>query len=414
MSVSFNVVGKMSKGKETEKFKPHDVVVTESYERLRESFSLNFGTNSVFAQVSGFKPDDKREIKLFMKSTYENGKEIKHDPRTMLTSEVRKHKTLNAVADFAKFVFDPLTRDQRKTWNAIKTAIKNDESPTSEQLSVFGFETVDDFKAVEENPFYERREFAFAWDFGNYIDEILEDPNLNDKKYHITGDYAMSYYNGKFYNSYDVRKIIAADDDEKESGTLSLKMLFNEESADASALEETGRIAVNGWTMSYAKFPGEDKGGDKPFPFSFNIVKPDDGDVKGNKRYDLYKKWFTVDRFAPDYQEDAIYEMGIVCDIVNGTSFVPFSIDCATEEEREMYEMDMIDLEDLMRKYGRFTAGPALKEFVVKKPARGYTSGNVITSYKTPDMHVFEAFDQGNEGIEPEESEDIDNLFDED
>ena len=71
-----------------------------------------------------------------------------------------------------------------------------------------------------------------------------------------------------------------------------------------------------------------------------------------------------------DVNGEDLHKIGFKVEHINGTTSVPFTIDMATDEEREMVELGFMTIEDLKSQYGSGKGG-----FVSKVEATGLAKG---------------------------------------
>ena len=112
-----------------------------------------------------------------------------------------------------------------------------------------------------------------------------------------------------------------------------------------------------------------------------------------DKAYEVMKRIF-------DISGEELYKIGFKVNHINGTTSVPFRIEDATEEEREMVELGFMTIEDLKSQYGS-GKGAFVTKIEATGLAKGYGNGAKETNQTLADYQE-----------EVSSEDDIFNMFD--
>lgn len=158
------------------------------------------------------------------------------DPTTKKTTPQRiewdsrfDENTLKNVAGFKKFTIDTISRQTRD---------KLKESGDSDELKAS----------------YEKRlDFISAWDYAEALNEIITNDEYKEKKFVVTGTFDISFTDkdsGKYYRTFSVQKVYAANDDEEEGCFANVDAYFDEYST-ADEDDENGDTPVKVYLQFY-------------------------------------------------------------------------------------------------------------------------------------------------------------------
>ena len=202
----FNFCGKISLGKETEKFKPIErKEFTSKWMNTTVKFNVISGTNRILCMTQGGKwtDDKKNTVKTFGKSTTdENGKVTKGAAIDIPWAKRFDAEEIAKVAGFKKFVVDTGDYKMRYKLQDLVAAFENG-SVTDEMMEQAGIDNLEDAKAALEKSQAKRKEFLSEWDFAEYMTKVLNADKLKDKLFNVSGSYEVSYNaeNDRFYTN---------------------------------------------------------------------------------------------------------------------------------------------------------------------------------------------------------------------
>ena len=349
MANVFNFCGKLSIGKETEKFKPIDRKEFKSgWTNTVVKFNCLSGTNRVLCLAQGGKwiDDKKNTVKTFSKSiTDENGKVAKGEAIEIPWGKRFDEDQIAKVAGFKKFVVDTGDYKMRyKLQDAIK-AFEND-TITEEMMEEVGVDNIDDAKTALEKSKSKRKEFVSEWDFAEYVAKLVSSDKYKSSLFNISGNYEVQYSADKdsFYINYHVNRITLAVDDVEPVTEMKIDFYYGENVWDDSVLDETGKVNLTGWVSYYDS--QLKKNGMKPM-----IVAVREEDKKRN----ALKRKFEVDG-------DEIKQIGLTVNVIEGAERVELTVDMLSDEDKEDLECGLVEWDDLKKAYGNTAAGDKISE----------------------------------------------------
>lgn len=398
----FEMIGKLSLPKESEKFKPYSNTKYESgWIKRRLMFNAVCGDNRHLLTVDtgSFEDENKGFVYTFSKgSVDDNGNKVKGESLKIPFKDRLTSPKLAEVAEFKKFIFDLEKPNRRYKLEKAAEKVKEGTSLTDEELKELGIESEADINNALEKSNKKRHEFISEWDFAEFIKKVIDSGKYADKKFFIKGNAEYSYSDNKqqVYESYIPQRIYLAADDAEEYSTATIKMIFNKDSLDDMSVEEKGKYYVNGYMFEYDR----NRKVNIPVPVTVTIpVAPDDADEKAKKKVEAIKRKFTVD-------DDTYKEFGVEVNMLNGAQRVEITDDMLTDEQREDLDCGLITLDDIRADLGGSVYGDRVQEYQFKKIARGYSRGRVDTVYMDDDVVI--------KPIESELPDGVEDLFDDD
>ncbi len=395
--MNFNFVGKIAPMKETEKFKPYSVDTweTSGWTRKLLLFSAVDGDNThvMTAQGGTFlsKPDN--TVKTMTAIDMGEGEKPKYEWIEIPWADRLKPENIKKVVKFKKWTIDLNPMGYRKKITDAFMALK-DKGVTDEILKSVGLtseaEVEDAYKKAKDKYF----EFIAEWDFVEQMHKIVSDPEYQSKKFHINGtiEKQLSEKNldaGKvpFYTALRPQNVRLAGDDEEESCVGSALLHFTNGAVDDASLEEKGKYYVKAYTMEYAS-SRKNNGKNGNVPAEFQLVVPRYGiynkntkkpDESGKLSEYIIEKQFTVD----DYK---VYAMGVEFDMIEGREKVAVTEDMLDDNQREMVELGIVSMEEVVREMGGSAYGDKIIEYRYKGQMYGYTKGRQETAYTEDDL----------------------------
>lgn len=399
--MNFEMTGKLSIPKETEKFHPDTEKTYDSgWVRKQLMFNVSCGDNRHMLTVTaGAFADGHGEIFSFTKgSVDENGNKVKGESIKIPFKERLTSPKLAEIAEFKKFIVDLEKPGRRYKLEKAAEKVKEGTSLTDEELKEIGLENEADVNAELDKSNKRRHEFISEWDFIDMIKKVINSDKYKDKKFFIrgNGEYQYSDKNERVYESYVPNRIYLAADDAEESSTATINILFNSESLDDMSVEEKGKYYVNGYMMEY----DNNRKSNIPVPVTITIPVPsDDADAKAKGRSEAIKHKFVVD-------DDTFKEYGAVVNMLNGAQKQEITEDMLTDEQKDDLDCGLITMDDIRAELGGNVYGERIREYQFLKPARGFTRGRVDTVYTADDMVI--------KALEEELPDDTEDLFEDD
>ena len=399
--MNFEMTGKLSIGKDTEKFHPYSENKYESgWVRKQLLFNATCGDNRHMLTVNaGAFGDEHGFVYTFSKGgTDENGKKTKGESIQIPFKERLTSPKLAEVAEFKKFIFDLEKPGRRYKLQNMADKLHEGSELTDEELKEVGLTSPDDVSDALEKSIKKRHEFISEWDYIDFIKKVIDSGKYADKKFFIrgNGEYQYSDNEGTVYESYMPNRIYLAAEDAEEFSTATFNILFNSESFDNMSVEEKGKYYVNGYMMEY----DNNRKANIPEPVTVAIpVAAEDADEKAKKRIEAIKHKFIV-------EDDGFKEYGVIVNMLNGAQRVEITEDMLTDEQKNDLDCGLITMDDIRAEYSKGVYGDRIKEYQFVKPARGFTKGRQDTVYTADDMVIH--------SIEQELPEGTDDLFDDD
>ena len=393
--MNFEMLGRISLGKETEKFKPYSETTYDSgWVKKRIMFNAICGDNRHLLTVdAGAFADGHGDVYTFSKgSVDENGKKTKGESLKIPFKDRLTSSKLAEVAEFKKFIFDLEKPNRRYKLEKAAEKIKEGTSLTDEELAELEVESEADVKTALEKSVKKRHEFISEWDFVDFIKKVIESGKYSDKKFYIkgNGNYQYSDKNERVYESYVPTRIYLADDNAEEYCTATINMLFNRDSVDDMSVEEKGKYYINGYMMQY----DNNRKGNIPCPVTVTIpVAPEDASDKDKKKVEAIKRKFVV-------EDESWKELGVVVKMLNGAQKTEITDDMLTDEQKEDLECGLITLDDIRADLGGSVYGDRVQEYQFDKIARGFTKGRNDTVYTDDDMVIKPIENELPDGVE--------------
>ena len=393
--MNFEMLGKITMSKETDKFKPYSETKYESgWVKRRIMFNAICGDNRHLLTVDGGSfADGHGDVYTFTKGSVDaNGNKVKGESLKIPFKDRLTSPKLAEVAEFKKFVFDLEKPNRRYKLEKAAEKIKEGTSLTDEELREIGLESESEVADALEKSNKKKHEFISEWDFVEFIKKVIDSGKYNDKKFFIRGNASYSYSdkNQKVYENYVPQRIYLADDDAEEYSTATIKVIYGADAVDDMSVEEKGKYYVSGYMMEY----DNNRKANIPVPVVVTIsVAPTDASDKDKKKVEAIKRKFMV-------EDDTFKELGIEVNMLNGAQKVEITEDMLTDEQKEDLECGLITLDDIRADLGGNVYGDRVQEYQFVKIARGFTKGRNDTVYTAEDMVIKPIEEELPEGTE--------------
>lgn len=379
--MNFEMTGKLSISKETEKFHPYtEKTYPSGWVRKQLLFNVTCGDNRHMLTVTaGAFSDEHGDIYSFTKGGVdENGNKVKGESIQIPFKERLTSPKLAEIAEFKKFIIDLEQPGRRYKLQNMADKLHEGKELTDEELKAVGLESKDDVVTALEKSNKKRHEFISEWDYIDFIKKVIGSEKYKDKLFFIrgNGEYQYSDNQQKVYESYIPTRIYLAADDAEPSSTATINIIFNSESLDEMSVEEKGKYYVNGHMMEY----DQNRKANIPVPVTIVIPVPED-DEKGKKKAEAFKHKFMVD-------DDTYKEYGAIVNMLNGAQKTEITEDMLTDEQREDLDLGIITMDDIRAEIGGNVYGDRIREYQLVKPARGFTKGRQDTVWTDEDMII--------------------------
>jgi hypothetical protein len=378
MANTFEIIGKLSMSKETEKFKPYEYTSFPSgWAKARLLFNVQSAENRHMLTTEGmFKEDGTGTIYTFTKGNTDpkTHEKTKGENIQVPWKDRNKPEVLEKVAEFKKFVIDLEQYGRRyKLENAIEK--QKEGTLTDEELKELGLDA-EELQQELETSKKRRREFLSEYDFTEFLNKLLATDKLKDKVFRVSGNIVHTEYNGKFYKKLIPSRIYLVPSDTEQTSTGLISVFFNKESLDAASYESTKKYYINGFVRDY---DGQRK---EQFPCPIQLVLDDSNEnEKAQKMVKVIKKQFEV-------EDDSWKEFGVKVRLLDGAQKVDITEDMLTDFQKEMLELEAITMDDIRKEIGGDVYGERVQEIVIVNVAKGYTKGRKDTVYLDSDFEV--------------------------
>lgn len=380
--MNFEMVGKFSIGKDTEKFHPYEEKTFDSgWRRRRLMFLAICGDNRHSLTIEGgCWADGHGDVVTFSKSYTKDGEKVKGKQLRIPFKERLTSSLLPEVAEYKKFVIDLEKNGRRYLLEKAAEKIHEGISLTDEELKKMGLTNEAEVKEALEVSKELRHEFITEYDFAEFVKNIIDSGEYKDCKFAIRGEIEKQYsdQNGKWYERIVPKRIYRAEDTAEESSIAKFVMIYNKDAIDDMSVEEKGKYYINGYTMEYDFARG------KQIPAPVSIVIPVAGENATEKEKKIEKALIT--RFTVN--DDSWKAYGVEVNMLNGAQRVEITEDMLTEEQIENLELGFITMDDIRAEYGNDIYGERVQEYKFVKFTPGYTKSAQDTAYTDEDMVV--------------------------
>jgi hypothetical protein len=374
---TFEIIGKLTISKESEKFKPYKLTTYDSGWANKELiFNAIAGDNRHMLKIKGgYHTNGKGKVYSFSKAgKSDTGEKIKGEKLEIAWGDRFKPEVVENVAEFKKCVIDLEEYGRRfKLEKALEKL--NDGSLTSEEMTELGTE---DVSQELENSKNKRKEFIAEADFAEYMHKLITSGKIDNRLFRISGDIVYSEYNGKFYKTLIPSRIYLAEKSAVPSSTGQITVFYNKDGLDSNSLKEKQKHYINCYVRNY---DGQRKI-DIPCPLQLVIdVSKDELDEKNKKLNTLMVKQFTV-------KDKTWKEFGVKVNILDGAQKTEITDDMLTDLQKELLELEAITMDEIRKEIGADVYGDKVEEMVIINVARGYTKGSKPTVFIDNDFVI--------------------------
>jgi hypothetical protein len=345
---NFNFVGKLVPVKDKENFKGYTETVFDSkWVGQKLMFNVVAGDNSHLVEINaGYWQDESKNSVIKTMSKAKDGKpsekiDIPYDKRN-------DPEMIEKVAGYKIFTIDTETFNHRK---------ELEEKGDKEGL-----------EAANKK----RRHFLVGRDFCEFAKKVVYSDKAKDMMFRVTGDieYSYSEKHGKYYASYEVKKIYRVDDGAEPSSEVNIDFYFAEGALDKEDFDETGKAIVSGYTQFYDSFTK------KVWFAPIALVIRGTGDKEKDG-----KKIAGWERILSKFEDDQIRRITFACQKINGAQKQDIKFEDLDEDTQANIECGLIELEDAIRDAGGQMYGDRIQEIRIEKLGYGSTKGSETTAY---------------------------------
>ena len=216
-----------------------------------------------------------------------------------------------------------------------------------------------------------RLEFATQYDMALALKDIIENEEYANATFKVVGDVEYSRYEGKEYKKMIPTRVYISEQEDSSVGTVDL--LFGEGSFDDTTFEDNKIVYINGYVAQYDRNAKKQLAFAQQIEYNFEKVHGENAE----KAYNVMKRIFDVNG-------EELHKIGFKVEHINGTTSVPFTIDMATDEEREMVELGFMTIDDLKSQYGA-GKGNFVSKVEATGLAKGYGNGAIETGQTLAD-----------------------------
>lgn len=372
MANTFEIVGKLSINKETEKFSPYEYTEYPSgWNKSRLLFNIQSGSNRHQLSIEGmYKADGTGKVYTFTKSVTDPTTHVKTKGENIQIpwKDRMKPEIVETVAEFKKFVFD-----SEKTGRRYKLEKAVEGTLNQEELDELGVENPE--VALEESK-KKRKEFISEYDFTEFLYKLISSGKIDGKVFRVLGNIVHSEYNGKIYKKLIPSRIYLVEDNEEQISEGQITVYYNKESLDTASHDAAKKYYINGFVRDYDSQRKENV----PCPIQL-VLDDSNEDEKVSKVVNIIKRQFEV-------EDDSWKEFGVKAKLLDGAQKVEITPDMLTDFQKEMLELEAITMDEIRREIGGDVYGDRVQEMVIVNVARGYTKGRKDTVYVDSDFEI--------------------------
>lgn len=360
---TFEFVGKLYLGKESEIFKPWEEKTFESgwnQRTLKANVNAN-GNNLLLTLRAGYMGEDSKT------QLYDVDKKEKF---SIKYKERFDGKVLDRLKGYQYSTLDCYGKNRwliEKTYKDFK-----DGKDVAEAVSTLGI-TKEEIEAEYEKSQKMIKHFIYGYDFAEALHKVATNPKLKDKIWKIRGDVDFSFYEGKFYINYVPNKVYLTDGSDEEKATANIQFYFGEGAVN-DYLEDNNEFTVDGKVPYY---DGNIKG-EQYADYKILVKGVPKTDENADKKNKIRMKRFTV-------TGEHFKELGVVVNLLRGAENVEISEDDLTEEQQDALFCGDITMDDIRREYGQ-VKGNFREANVFSKIMKGYSTGPKDTDFTADDL----------------------------
>ena len=242
----------------------------------------------------------------------------------------------------------------------------------------------------------EKREFLAGSDFLQALIEVLKNESYKDQKFLVEGNVEYTSWNGKVYRKFVPKTVKTVPNDVPDQSIVQLDMFYGQDSLEKITDD---KYVINGWVQQY------DSTLKRQVPFKEEVViDSSKAQTEKQKRaFELITNRFMV-------SDESIMKLGVKTVMINGREKVDIKLEDLTDEERELIDIGLATFEEIASEYGGSTNGDKISEMKVIGFGRGYNKGAQKTDFTLEDFTIVDATDE----IVDTTSDVVDEVFEDD
>lgn len=306
------------------------------------NFSMVCGDNVQYLRAQGGMWDEKHANKNSV-MTYKYNENGKDEPITVKWDDRFNPEIVETIANYRTYTVD--------------TEIKADRE-AAEQSG--------DATAIA-NSKKKHKTFITAIDFVKWLNTVTSNEKTKDWIWNVTGEVEYSYSNGNWYRNFVPRRVYHVADTTEQKSVGTIKTFYTADCMDDMGEDD---VIFNVYTQYYDQQCK--KNCFMPMPI---VISKSHEKAKG-----LIRQYSKA-------EDDAVRELSINVDYINGAQRVAISEEHLSDEQREMIEDGLVTLEQIQRELGGSVYGEKKTEIRATGLARGYaTSGSKETVFTQEDL----------------------------
>jgi hypothetical protein len=358
---TFEFVGRIAIGKETDSFKPFTVKTSEKgWTTTQLLFNVIAGDNRHFLDIKGLHKEDGTGLVYTQGkggTNKDTGEKEKGEKLQIPWNDRNKQSKIEKVAEYKKFVID--LEEPKRRYQLEKALEKQEDgSLTDEELKELGAE---DIKMALEESKKKRKDFIHETDFATMIHKIIVSDKYTGRMFKIKGNIEYSEYKGKFYKHLIPTRIYLAEKDATPESIGNVILFFKKGAVE----EATNKNIITGYLRNYDKQRKETIS----IPLSFVIdISKDEDDKKRTILHKLLIEQFTV-------KDKSWKELGVKITMLNGSQKLEITDDMLTDFQREMIAAECMTLDDVRLEMGGDIYGKPIEENIIENVSKGYSKG---------------------------------------
>lgn len=356
MANTFQFIGKLSRKKE-------NAFVEKSFSSgwfINElNLMMTCGDSTQWLRASGGAWDEKHADKNSV-MTYKYNENGKDEAITVAWDDRFNKEIVDSIANYRTYTVDTEIKE-----------VRAEIEKTGDEESI-----------AKSNK--KHKTFITAIDFVKWLNTVTSEEKTKDWIWKVTGEVEYSYSNGQFYRNFVPRRVYHVDPKTEQQCIGTIKTFYS-----ADCIEETDDDFIfNVYTQYYDSQCK--KNCFCPIPL---IIAKDHEKAKGLKRQ--YSK----------AEDDAVKELSVNVQYINGAQKVAISMEHLSDEQLEMIEDGLVTLEEIKKDMGDTVYGAKKTEIRIIDLARGYVSGGAKET-------AFEKADLTKVPCKDEPKEEVVNVFD--
>ncbi len=325
---TFSFVGKIVPVKDTDKFKGYTETVYDSkWMKQRLVFNVVSGDNRNIVEINAgrWEKDEKNDVVYTMSKAAEGKKSQKIQIPWAKRNDPAE---IDKVAGYRVFTIDTDTYANRKA-----------------------YEESGDTEALEASK-KKRRHFIAGTDFCDFAKKVVYSDKIKDWMFRINGDivYTYSEKTGRYYQSYEVKKIYRVDDNAEPSVDINMEFYFAEGFMDKDSIEETGKAIMSGYTQF------RDANTSKNWFCPITLVMRGDADVIN-----------LTEELLNNFEDGEICKALISCQAINGAQRRDVKIEDLDERTQKAIKAGIMSEAQAIRNAGGQVFGDRIQELRFKE-----------------------------------------------